>query len=137
MTNETLSPSAPIATDWQQTTIRLNSISKDCLRQVWAIRDTMQDELTPREMSDMRVKLTGYYSTLISAYNKCDEICTRMWIAQREQYNSDTRTTKVIDATETGILRNKLKNELKAIEKIISALKQRTDLLQGESRNQY
>lgn len=96
----------------------------------------MQGELTPREMSDMRVKLTGYYSTLVSAYNKAEEICTRMWISQRENYNSDTRTTKMIDATDAGILRNKLKNELRAIEKMISALKQRTEVLQGESRNQ-
>lgn len=93
--------------------------------------------MTPREMADARMRLTGYYSTLVSSHNKLDEICTLAWIAQRENYNSDTRTSKVIDASEAGVLRNKLKNEMRAIEKMISALKQRIEIMQGEQRNQY
>lgn len=107
------------------------------MRQVWEIRDLMQQEMTPKEMADARMKLTGFYSTLTSAHNKADEICTRAWIDSRQNYNSDARTSKMVEATEVGILEKKLRYELKAIEKMISALKSLIDIGQGEARNTY
>ena len=118
-------------------TERLNSTCKTCLRQVWAIRDTLQTEMTPAQMADARMKLTGFYSTLTTVYNKANELTTRMWIEVRGNYNSDARATKAVEVTELGILEKKVKNELKAIEKMISSLKQRIEIMQGEARNMY
>ena len=137
MTNETSSPYVPIATDAPQMTERLSNTSKNCLRQVWAIRDTLQTEMTPAQMADARMKLTGFYSTLVSVYNKANELNTREWMKIRPDFNSDTRASKAIEVSDLGTLEKKLKNELRALEKMISSLKQRIEIAQGEARNQY
>lgn len=137
MTTETSQPYVPNATDAQPIAERLNNVSRECLRQVWAIRDTLQTEMTPAQMADARMRLTGFYSTLTSAFNKAEEMNTRKWIEVRPEYNSDTRATKAVEITDLGILAKKLKNELRAIEKMISSLKQRIEIAQGEARNQY
>jgi tRNA isopentenyl-2-thiomethyl-A-37 hydroxylase MiaE len=136
-TPETSSPSVLIATDEQQIVMRLNNICRECLRHVWEIRDSMQQEMSPRELAEARRNLTGYYSTLTSAHNKADEICTRAWINNRPRYNSDARTSKMVEGTDVGILEKKLRNELKAIEKMISAFKSLIEIGQSEARNQY
>lgn len=107
------------------------------MRQVWDIRESMKSEMTPRDMADARMRLTGFYSTLTSAHNKADEIATRAWIENRPNYNSDARTSKMIEASEVGILEKKLRYELKAIEKMISALKSLIDIGRDEARNNY
>ena len=137
MTNETSSPSAEIVIEMPQMTERLNNVCKECLRQVWAIRDSLQTEMTPAQMADARMKLTGFYSTLTTVYNKANELATRMWVDIRGNYNSDARANKAVEVTELGILEKKLKNELRAIEKMISSLKQRIEISQGEARNNY
>jgi len=137
MTNETSLPYAGSVITERQTTQRLNDTSKSTLRQVWAIRDTLQTEMTPAQMADARMRLTGFYSTLVSVFNKANEINTQEWMKLRPEFQSDTRTSKAIEVSELGLLEKKLKNELRAIEKMISALKQRIEIAQGEARNNY
>ena len=83
------------------------------------------------------MRLTGFYSTLVSVFNKANEINTQEWMKLRPEFQSDTRTSKAIEVSELGLLEKKLKNELRAIEKMISALKQRIEIAQGEARNNY
>lgn len=92
---------------------------------------------TPNEIADERVRLAGEYardSELIT------EILTHkatLWMELRKDHKSDKATDKAWDATPLGIDEMRLRFKMKASEKMLSALKSKLEVLEGEARNTY
>jgi len=94
-------------------------------------------EPSPGRLSEIAVLLTTYYASLSEEIKdilikKADE-----WIKLRVDHGSDRSTDRTWDATDDGKSEIKLRFQLKYVEKIISVIKLRLRILEGESRGQY
>lgn len=96
-----------------------------------------KDGHSPLELADYRMKLAGLY-----AWNngQLSEILLRKpakWNELRREQKSDTACERVFQATPDGLEEVRLRLQQKSIERLMSALKTRLDLVQGEALGTY
>lgn len=96
-----------------------------------------EDKLTPGQLSELRLQLSGIYSFIASQLD--DILLTKPedWLSLREQTTSDTQADRKYELTENGKLEKIYRQQLKSCEKMMSAIKTRIEIIQGEARNQY
>jgi len=96
-----------------------------------------EEKLNPGQLSELRLKLSGIYSFIASQLD--DILLTKPgdWLSLREQTTSDTQADRKYELTENGKLEKIYRQQLKSCEKMMSAIKTRIEIIQGEARNQY
>lgn len=93
--------------------------------------------LTPREVDDYRTILSGWY------YQGSEELALlevnrpEKWYAIKMDVKTNHEADLMYDCTPDGKRRIELKYKLRAIEKLIGALKDRLQRLNSEARYQY
>lgn len=95
------------------------------------------EKLTPGQLSELRLKLAGEYSFIASRLDDIVMTKPQEWLYLREQSTSDNQADKKYELTENGKLEKVYRQQLKTCERMMSAIKTRIEILQGESRNQY
>ena len=88
-------------------------------------------------MSDIAVQLTGYYARLSEEFKDIEVFRADGWLTLRETVQSDTRAEKMWLNTEQGRKWTDLRIKLKYIEKVVSSIKLRLRVAEGEKYNQY
>lgn len=98
------------------------------------LRDTQP---SPGELSEIRQYLAGEYAFVSG---QLQDILMRkpdMWQLFRKDAGSDKQADRAYEGTEDGKLEAVYRLKLKAIEKLMSAIKTRIDIAMGEARNQF
>ena len=98
------------------------------------IAKSMQDMsyLSPRDVARFRNFLAGEYCFLSNRFQDLERQEPFMWEQLRKTVKSDARADKLYRHTEQGIEQNDLKQELKKMEKMLSALKTNHEQLMKE-----
>lgn len=91
----------------------------------------------PHLCAEYRSMLSGEYSYLVGELEEIKSIKPLVWLEMRKEYKSDSATDKAYDATESGIREEKLRSQIKRIEKLISGLGSLIRIAESESHNQY
>lgn len=97
------------------------------------IRREGTEGLTPGELSDIRVWLAGEYAYLGGKLCEILEKKPAIWNELRKDTKSDSQAEKLWEATGRGIEEMRLRIERKDMEKIMSALKTKIEIMQGEA----
>jgi hypothetical protein len=92
---------------------------------------------TPKQVDDYRLLLVAWYQKYSEELVEIEKAAAGEWLALRVDAKSDKAADMAYDATEHGQKRIELKYVLKAIEKMISALKDRMRRLNNEAFHQY
>lgn len=95
------------------------------------------DYLTPALTDNYRKMLAGWYSNYSQELAEIDKRRAFVWLEIRKTVKSTKEADILYDQTEDGQRRIELKYKLKALEKNISALRDRLQRFQNESYNQY
>lgn len=93
--------------------------------------------MTPMEIADERVRLAGEYARDSEIMAALLTQKATLWPELRENSKSDKSADKAWDSMPLGIEEMKLRLKMKASEKMMSALKTKLEVLEGEARNQY
>jgi len=92
---------------------------------------------TPKQADEYLLLLAAWYDKYSEEMAKLEISRAEEWIDLRKESKTNTETEMLYDATTNGKRRIELKYQLKALEKLISALKARLQRLNNESYNQY
>lgn len=93
--------------------------------------------MNPHELAEKRVNLAGEYSRKTEQLSDLLALRPMLWTAIRKGTQSDKAADRAWEGTEEGIREMRLRNELKSMEKEMSAIRTMLEVLQGEARNQY
>lgn len=94
-------------------------------------------QFSPQELADKRLQLSGFYAR---ASDQIIEILNRkpdIWVELRKGTKSDTSAERQYELTEDGKKLTALRWEIKKIDKLSSAIKQKLEVLSGEARNMF
>ena len=92
---------------------------------------------SPGRLSEIMVELSAHYALLSQEFEDIIVFMADRWLELRVTTKSDNMAEKLWNATEEGKKLTRLKIQTKYIEKVISSIKLRLRVLEGESRNQY
>jgi hypothetical protein len=95
-----------------------------------------EEQLPPGELSEIRLRLSAEYSYLSSLLEVILMKKPEIWLSLKSN-NSDTKTEMLWSLTEDGKNEIKYRHQLKAIEKMISAVRTRLEVMSQEARNQF
>ena len=93
--------------------------------------------LTPGELSDIRLKLSAEYSWIASRLEDIEKVEPKEWLNIRESVKSDKIADYKWKSTAQGQEQTVYKSQLKSIEKMMSSIKTRLEVMSQEARNQY
>lgn len=93
--------------------------------------------LTAERADNYLSRLSGYSALLEEEMGELELHKAREYPKYRDEHKSNVDATMAYDATEEGLRMIKLKRTLKAVDKIISACKNRLKRLENESFNRY
>lgn len=93
--------------------------------------------MTPREMSDERLRLAEEYSKYSGEWAKLVKAQADFFHEQRDTHKSDTSCQRAFERTDDGVKMTVVKQKLKSIEKTMSALNTALRLAENESKNLY
>jgi hypothetical protein len=96
-----------------------------------------EETLTPGRLSELKLKLAGEYAFISDRLADIQKIYPQTWLALREKTSSDKQADRKWELSKDGYQKTIYKQQLKSIEKLISAIGTRISVLDGESRNQY
>lgn len=102
-----------------------------------AIEETKSEGLTPGRLSEIRLWLAGHYAYLNSDLTDVLIRKPALWRHLRQGAKSVSEADRLWEETPDGITEIKLRGTLKSIDRIMSGLKTRIEILQGEARNQF
>lgn len=91
---------------------------------------------TPRELIDELNKYIDEYDTYSQHYVTLKKREAEYFNSMRENFKSDTATTRMFDATDEGIKLKSCKQRLKVLEIRINGIKSNLRLLENEAKNQ-
>ena len=91
----------------------------------------------PGRLSEILVSLSGWYATLAEELENIEVFWAEAWLEARKGVKSDTMADKTIEASRSGQNRTKLRIQLKYIEKVISSIKVRLRVKEGESFGRF
>ncbi len=94
-------------------------------------------ETPPHRLADVLVRLAGYYSYLTDQFDVLTKPYHKEWLEVRDQEDvkSDTKAHNIMEMKEIGVTRTRLRHRLKAIEKVMSAIKARMRMKEEELRS--
>lgn len=93
--------------------------------------------IAPGELSLIHQQLVGEYGGISVRLGEILMAKPAIWASMRLDKTSDSQTDKAWEATEMGKDETIYRLQLKTLEKILSSIKTRISVLQGEARNQY
>lgn len=93
--------------------------------------------MTPNEIADERVRLAGEYARDTEKMIEVLKNKAVLWAQLRVQVKSDKAADRAWEALPLGLEEMKLRLTMKASEKMMSALKTKLEVLEGEARNTY
>ena len=103
-----------------------------------AIAKELQEEgLTPSRSSELRTWLAGQYYFVSAELEGILGQKPPLWNQMRKDLKSDTATERAWEETEWGLLEMKCRSQLKAMDKMMSALSSRIRVAEGEARNTF
>lgn len=104
-----------------------------------AIEASQSETANPSELSKLRLWLAGQYAYLNGQLTAILIRKPGAWnqIRYSGEVKSDTAADRLWDATEDGLNEMQFSRQMKSIEKLLSAVKTRIEILQGESRAQF
>lgn len=91
----------------------------------------------PHLCAEYRSMLSGEYSYLVGELEEIKSIKPLVWLEMRKLHKSDSATDKSYEATESGLKEDKLRSEIKRIEKLISGLGSLIKVADGAVHNQW
>jgi len=91
--------------------------------------------ISPSEISDLILESCAEYGWNASQLEEIIKVKPVEWMKFRMQVTSDKQADRNWEQTELGINEGVYRLRLKRIEKIISALKTKLSVIQGESKN--
>lgn len=94
-------------------------------------------QLAPQALSNARSWLAGEYAFINGRLGEILGQKPSAWNSIRKEVNSDTAAERLWQQTQMGKDEMIYRLKLKSIEKLMSALKTKLEILQGEARNQY
>lgn len=99
--------------------------------------EKLKDVSSPGELAELRQWFSGEYAFIAGQLEDILLLKPQKWLETREKVKSDTQAEREWQATVEG--KNELiwRLRLKAIEKAMSAIKTRLEIISGESRNQF
>jgi len=86
-------------------------------------KDILDGQVTPDKLSEYLIYLAGEYSYWTDQYTELLVEKPPIWNELRRTAKSDTSCERTYMATERGVKETKLKYRLKALEKLMSAIK--------------
>lgn len=93
--------------------------------------------LTPARVDNYLTRLSGYSALLEEEMGELEIYKATNWLAFRDGYRSNVDAKMAFDGTVEGLRLIKLKRTLNAVDKVISACKNRLRRLENESFNRY
>ncbi len=93
--------------------------------------------ITPNRAADLRVELSGLYSTLSGKLENVLYLKPNVWKTIREMTQSDTRADRHFEGTELGLEEMSCRLRMKRIDKVISALSSLIRVAEGNAKNQF
>ena len=94
-----------------------------------------QGTTAPGELAELRVTIASYYAYMSSLLE--DVLVNKkptLWLELREKCTSDNQADNHWARSADGVNETKYRLRLKAMEKLMSAIKTRLDIAQGEMR---
>ena len=88
-------------------------------------------------LAEIAVQLTGYYARLSEEFGDIEVFRAQRWLDIRKEVKSDTMAEKTYLAGDQGKLWNDKRIKLKYIEKVVSSIKLRLRVAEGEKYNQF
>lgn len=101
------------------------------------IEQLKNDGLSPRELSNIKVRLAAEYAYLSGQLQTVFTLKAERWEKFREQCTSDTQAERKWEKTESGLAEMRLKLTMKSIEKLLSAISAKLNVLDQEARMNY
>lgn len=102
-----------------------------------AIKKAQNEGTSPSELSEVRLWLAGEYAFLGGKLGAVLADKPQRWGRLRVEVKSDTYAERLWQCTEQGKEETRLRITLKSIEKLMSAIKTRIEVMQGEARSQF
>lgn len=95
--------------------------------------------LPPGELSNYQLILAGWYSYYAGQLEEIELNKSERWLKLRSQegIKSDKQADRLWDSTEDGRNEIKLRWEMRRAERLISSIKTRLRVLEGEARAQF
>ncbi len=104
------------------------------------ISNNLRDEklvLSLDELTLFHNWLSGEYAFISARLEEILKIKPSTWNNLREHYKSDKQCDRAWDATIQGLDEQGYRLRLKTIEKLLSSIKLRTEILRGEAKSYY
>lgn len=104
-----------------------------------AIEKSTQEGVSPRELSEVKAWLAGRYAYLGGELTRILTGKPEKWTKIRfgGEIKSDTAAERAWDATDEGKREITIRIEQKSIEKLLSAINSRLEVIRGESFNHF
>lgn len=102
-----------------------------------AIEKLKNSQLSPGDLSEIRMTLSAEYATRSEDLAQILVQKAQEWLVEREKRKSDKSTDQWWNASPGGKQEVLLRFRLKGLEKVISAIKTRLEVMMGESRSSY
>lgn len=99
--------------------------------------EKVKNAKTPGSLTDVHMELAVRYAELSDRYELYIPDIVKKKKDLMSEFEAVSKAEAAFDISECGIFERKVKIELKAIEKLMSAIKRRLETLTGEARNQY
>ena len=90
---------------------------------------------SPHMLADLRMELSAEFTKRTVALNEILMTKPAIWNALRLDLKSDTATERIWQATPDGLQETTLRHELKALEKVMSAVRGLLEVFNSEARN--
>jgi hypothetical protein len=90
---------------------------------------------SPHMLADLRMELSAEFTKRTVALNEVLLHKPAIWNTLREAAKSDVQAERHWQATPDGLQETTLKNELKALEKVMSAVRGLLEVFTAEARN--
>ena len=100
-------------------------------------KEIENSELSPKTLADMRLGLAGQYAMIGGKLSNILFEKPKNWTLLRATVKSDSQAERIWQATDIGLEEMKLRLLQKGIEKMMSALKTKLEIMVGESHNQF
>jgi len=96
-----------------------------------------EEKLCLGQLSELRMKLAGTYQFIASRLDDVPMTKPQEWLYLRDQSKSVAEADRKWELTDNGKLEVVYRNRLKTCDRMMSAMKTRLEIMQGEARNQY
>lgn len=116
---------------------RVTKMSQDIEKRIYAEIIGEVGNFTPKQADDYRLLLVTWYQQKSDEAAKIEVARASEWLAIKSNCKTNTEAEMLYDNSEHGRQRIALQYELKSIEKMISALKDRMQRLNNEAFNRY